>query len=204
MVEVLEIKSDAATEAWQPLFNGRDFDGWEHVGKGRFVIEDECLKTEGGMGLLWFTPQKFGNCTIRIVYKTSEQQSNSGVFVRIAEKPVDEWFAVHHGHEVQICDTEKDYHATGAVYSFAAPTSAPMNPAGLWNTMEIVLNESRITVSLNGTRTTEFESEQSVPKREHWYEPQEGWRPNAGYVGLQNHGDGDTVYFKEVSVKKSR
>ena len=24
----------------------------------------------------------------------------------------------------------------------------------------------------------------------------------SGYIGLQNHGDKDTVYFKEVSVKK--
>lgn len=35
------------------LFNGRNLDGWEHVGPGSFVVEDGLLKTRGGMGLLW-------------------------------------------------------------------------------------------------------------------------------------------------------
>ena len=43
---------------WQPLFNGKDLDGWQHVGPGRFVIENGVLKTEGGMGLLWYTKRE--------------------------------------------------------------------------------------------------------------------------------------------------
>lgn len=193
-----------AIPMWQSLFDGNSFEGWEHVGKGRFVIEDGLLKTEGGMGLLWYTLQPFGNCTVRVVYKTSEPSSNSGVFVRIADKPADEWFAVHHGYEIQICDTEQGYHATGSVYSFAAPhaeTNAPKS-AGEWNTMDITLKDAHITVVLNGISLTEFETGQAVPERTMWYEPKDGIRPNEGYIGLQNHGDADTVFFKEVSVKK--
>ena len=46
------------------MFDGKDLNGWEHVGPGRFVLEDGLLKTEGGMGLLWYKGRKFGNCTI--------------------------------------------------------------------------------------------------------------------------------------------
>ena len=44
---------DAGTSSgWKPLFDGRSLDGWEHVGPGKFVIENGVLRTEGGMGLL--------------------------------------------------------------------------------------------------------------------------------------------------------
>src|SRR5689334_3531482 len=89
----------ARVEAVYSLFNGRDLDGWEHVGPGKFVFENfvgenGALRTEGGMGLLWYTREQFGNCKIRVVYKTTSAAANSGVFVRIADLPKDEWFAV--------------------------------------------------------------------------------------------------------------
>ena len=63
---------------WRPLFNGKDLDGWEHVGPGKMVVEDGVIRTEGGMGLLWYTKEKLGDCTIRVVYKTEKSRSNSG------------------------------------------------------------------------------------------------------------------------------
>jgi hypothetical protein len=53
---------------WTPLFNGRDLTGWQHVGEGRFVIEDGVLKTDGGMGLLWFTERRLRDGVLRVVY----------------------------------------------------------------------------------------------------------------------------------------
>jgi hypothetical protein len=55
--------------SWRPIFNGRDLAGWEHVGPGRFVVEDGVLTTEGGMGLLWYTREVLGNAAIRVVYR---------------------------------------------------------------------------------------------------------------------------------------
>ena len=43
---------------WKQLFNGKDMNGWEHVGPGGFVLENGMLKSEGGMGLLWYTAAK--------------------------------------------------------------------------------------------------------------------------------------------------
>src|SRR5574337_1253117 len=60
-----------AEDARRPLFNGKDMEGWQHVGPGSFLIEDGLLKTEGGMGLLWYTREKFGNVILRVAYKTS-------------------------------------------------------------------------------------------------------------------------------------
>src|SRR5262245_31454456 len=78
---------------WKPLFDGKSLDGWEHVGPGRFVVEDGQLRTEGGMGLLWYSREKLGDCVLRVVYKTGTARSNSGVYIRIADKPADPWYA---------------------------------------------------------------------------------------------------------------
>jgi 3-keto-disaccharide hydrolase len=189
------------------LFNGHDFDGWEHVGPGRFVVEGGLLRSEGGMGLLWYTGQKFGNCRVRVVYKTTSAASNSGVFVRISDRPADEWFAVHHGYEVQICDSQDEYHRTGAIYSLAKSATLASHPPGEWNVMEITLDGPRIHVTLNGAAVTDFDPAQAVPPRTKEFEPERGPRPEAGYLGIQNHDDyatGEHVYFKEISVTSNQ
>jgi hypothetical protein len=56
-------------------------------------------------------------------------------------------------------------------------------------------------VYLNGEKVTDYTEGDPVPARKFDFEPFRGIRPNSGYVGLQNHGDSDIVFFKEVSVK---
>src|SRR5271165_5317398 len=51
------------------LFNGHDLSGWQQAGPGSFVVKDGMMKTEGGMGMLWYTREKIGNATIRVVFK---------------------------------------------------------------------------------------------------------------------------------------
>lgn len=183
------------------LFNGVDLESWEHVGPGRFVIEDGLLKTVGGMGLLWYTPRTFGDCILRVAYKTTAPDSNSGVFIRIGEPPVDEWIGVHKGYEVQIQDALDDYHRTGAIYSLAPAIRKPMNPPNEWNQMDIAMEGLRVRVSINGTLVTDFHTDQPVPERTKEWEPERGPRPTHGYIGLQNHDEHQIVYFREVSVR---
>ncbi|MGE3821256.1 MAG: DUF1080 domain-containing protein [Isosphaeraceae bacterium] len=194
----------AEEPAGKVLFDGKSLEGWEHVGPGAMKLEDGAIRTEGGMGLLWYTRETFGDCVIRVVYKTTSRVSNSGVFVRIADRPKDEWYAVHHGYEVQICDGPDPFHRTGAVYSLSK-SLAEASKVGEWNTMEITLDGQAIRVVLNGVKVQDFNPETAeIPPRVKAYEPERGPRPARGYVGLQNHDDfakGTQVYFKEVSVR---
>ena len=189
------------------LFDGKSLDGWEHVGPGKMVVEDGLLKTEGGMGLLWYTKEKFGDCVLRVVYKTTRQADNSGVYVRIAEPPEDPWYAVHHGYEVQIADAESGspYRVSGAIYSFAKAAARPSKPAGEWNVLEIKLRGDRIQTSINGEQVSDFNPADPVPEllpRGSIGDPEAGPRPESGYIGLQNHDGKCVVYFKEVSVSR--
>lgn len=185
---------------WTQLWNGKNLDGWKHVGPGRFVIEDGLLKTQGGMGLLWYTRRKFGNCVVRVVYKTTKKTDNSGVFIRIPEAATEPWMPVNKGYEVQIDDSDDDYHVSGVLYSLTKAMARP-GKTGEWNTMDIAIEGPRTIVLLNGVEVTDYTQGQPVPPKKQNYEPDRGPRPNAGYIGLQNHSDKDTVYFGEVAER---
>ena len=187
---------------WKQLFNGKDMSGWKHVGPGKFEIENGTLKTVGGMGLLYYEPEKLGKTTLRVVFKTTGQRANSGVIIRLPEQPADPWYAVHNGYEVQIDAAGDEWHSTGALYSLSKVSKRNQKPAGEWNTMDIELDGQHTVVYLNGEKVNDFQGNQQVPERKQWYEPIRGPRPDSGYIGLQNHDGNSTVYFKEISVKK--
>jgi hypothetical protein len=182
------------------LFNGKDLSGWEHVGPGRFTVEDGMLKTEGGMGLLWYTGSPVGNATLHVVFKTTTPKDNSGVYIRLPEKPRDAWYGVHNGYEVQIDAAGDDWHCTGALYSLSRATKRTQKPMGQWNVMDVVMMRQGTQVILNGEKINDFFGDQPVPPRKQWYEPIRGPRPDSGYIGLQNHDAASTVYFKEISI----
>lgn len=197
---LVSVAASLSAAGGEQLFNGKDLSGWKMVGPGRFTVEDGMLKTEGGMGLLYFTGHKIGNATLRVVFKTTGARDNSGVFIRLPEQPQDPWYGVHNGYEVQIDAGGDEWHSTGALYSLSKVTARNQKPAGEWNTMDIEIKGQRTTVFLNGMKVNEFFGNQPVPERKQWYEPVRGPRPDEGYIGLQNHDGRSTVYFKEISV----
>ncbi|PYV84981.1 MAG: DUF1080 domain-containing protein [Acidobacteria bacterium] len=168
----------AQTDEWKQLFDGKDLTGWKHVGPGSMTVEDGLIHTHGGMGLLYWTGGKLGDCRIRVVFKMRDHNDNSGVFIRIPIEPV-----------------------TGTLYSLTKPLAKPGKPGPEWNTMEITLDGPRTIVALNGIKVTDYTEGEPVPERKFNFEPQRGTRPNDGYFGLQNHSDNDVVFFKEVAVK---
>ncbi len=191
---------------WKPLFNGKDLTGWKHVGGGSRYVENGLLASKGGMGLLYWTGGKLGNCQIRVVYKMQKFNSNAGVFIRVPVEPKEEWMPVFYGYEVQIdnhpeTSNEDEYHISGTLYAFTKPHSKPGKPGPEWNTLLITLDGPRTIVYLNDQLVTDYREGEPVPERKFDFEPYPGIRPNSGYFGLQNHGDEDVVYFKEVSVR---
>ncbi len=209
LMAVLALAAHGQSNEWRPLFNGKDLTGWKHVGPGGDTVEDGLIRTHGGMGLLYWTGGKLGDCVIRIVYKMRDNNDNSGVFIRIPVEPREEWMPVHYGYEVQIdnhpeTSGEDEYHVTGTLYSLTKPLAKPGKPGPEWNTMEITLDGPHTVVTLNGVKVTDYTEGDPVPERKFDFEPWRGLRPLEGYIGLQNHSDNDIVFFKEVEVKKLR
>jgi len=204
----------AAAPGWaaeKQLFNGKDLTGWaripRHEGlpadqKAGFVIQDGLLVSvpDAPEDDLWYTARKIGNATLRVVYKFSGPDANSGVFIRIPYAPKSEDDAINKGIEVQIQDTSDEYHCTGVLYSMTKAKARPYKSAGEWNTLEIEMRGPRTIVKLNGVVVTDYDGVAPVPPKKGQYEPDRGPRPDEGYIAIQHHGGAQTLWFKEIAL----
>lgn len=198
-------ESSSQSKDWRSLFNGKDLTGWEQVGPGKFLVEEGKLKTVGGMGMIYFPAEKFGDVVIRAVYTVKDNDTNSGVFIRIPEKSTDPWLAVNAGYEVQIDNGVRhvggEYHCTGVLYSLTKAMAHPQKKPGEWNELEITLDGPRTIVLVNGQKVTDFKEGDPVPAKTRSFEPERGLRQLSGYIGIQNHDSLSTAYFKEIAVR---
>ncbi len=67
--------------------------------------------------------------------------------------------------------------------------------------MDITIDGPHTVVVLNGVKVTDYMEGAPVPPLKFSFEPKRGLRPNLGYIGLQNHGEHDVVFFKEVAIQ---
>jgi len=129
MVLGVACAATATASEWKPLFNGKDLDGWQHVGKGSMSVTGGLIETHGGMGLLYWKSGKIGNCVLRVVYKMRDHNDNSGVYVRIPVEPREPWMPVHYGYEDR--DRLKvglDYRTTAGMTSYFSRTCRSGRP----------------------------------------------------------------------------
>ncbi|MFE2261485.1 ThuA domain-containing protein [Streptomyces griseosporeus] len=178
---------------YRPLFDGTSLDGWQQAGPGSFTLDaDGTLTSSGGLGLLWYTPQSFGSYSLKLDWKVADDD-NSGVFVGFPPSD-DPWSAVNNGYEVQIDATDVPEKTTGSVYGFQSADlkkrDRALNPPGEWNTYEIRVQGERLRVWLNGVKINDFTN--TDPARS----------LADGHIGIQNHGDGDQVSFRDIRIKE--
>jgi Domain of Unknown Function (DUF1080) len=77
---------------------------------------------------------------LKVDWKVSRKNDNSGIFIRFSDPDNDPWIAVNTGYEIQIDDLAmpdgNPIHKTGAIYNFAAPSNkkelpqSPSKPVG--------------------------------------------------------------------------
>jgi hypothetical protein len=208
LLSVVSCKTEKEETApqWQQLFNGKDLTGWKHVGPGEQYVDSGLIKSHGGMGLLYWTGGKLANCKLKVVFRMRDENSNSGVFIRIPVEPREEWMPVNYGYEVQIDNKpelsgEDEYHYTGTLYSLTKPMAKPGKPGPEWNTMEITMCGPRTIVYVNDQKVTDYTEGNPVPERKFDFEPFRGTRPDSGYIGIQNHSDQDVVFFKQIEER---
>ena len=208
-IVLLLLGASFASAAEQQLFNGRDLTGWSRIPRHEDspAGQQPGFEVRGGLLVslpdapeddLWYTREKIGNATLRVVYKVSASNANSGVFTRIPAEPKSEDDAINKGIEVQIDESGDEYHCTGVLYSMTQAKARPYKPAGEWNTLEITMRGARTIVKLNGVLVTDYDGVAQVPAKKGRYEPDRGPRPETGYIALQHHGGSATVWFKEV------
>jgi hypothetical protein len=182
-------------EGFTRLWDGSTLDGWRQAGPGSFAIDNDAeegcsLRSVGGLGLLWHDRAQYDEFVLRMQWKTEDDNDNSGVFVRFPDPGNDPFVAVNEGHEIQIREgTEGEPQKTGSIYNFdSIGLSGHANPAGEWNDYEIHFEDETYKITLNGELINEWRNTSD-----------QGRLP--GYIGLQNHGTEDSVWFRDLRIQ---
>jgi hypothetical protein len=168
--------------------------GWNHYGPGYFELDEQTgvLASHGGMGLMWYAVEEYGDFVLELDFMTEVENANSGVFVRVPGMPSSDEY-IYHSWEIQIHDTSEGIHQTGGVYDAEAPSHLASKGPGEWNHFKITFVGNRITVELNGETVTDWEAEPRGKVLD--FAPR-------GYIGLQNHDRDTRTFFRDIFVKR--
>lgn len=191
-------------DAMQPIFNGRDLDGWVVEGTARYKdgeqekpvwsVEEGMIICAGkGFGFLRYD-QPLENFAVRLEYRMSKG-CNSGIGIRTVKftgpartRPS------YAGYEIQILDDAgrpPQKHSSGSLYRYLAPTTNETKAAPEWNTIEIECRGPRIKVTLNGRLIHDVDQSTIESIKD---------KPLSGYFCLQNHGK--RIEFRDIRLKK--
>ncbi|MCX5771113.1 MAG: DUF1080 domain-containing protein [Candidatus Hydrogenedentes bacterium] len=183
----------AEQEKVQPIFNGKDLEGWTAVGGGDWAVENGVLVGRNGKD--WSTnPEKSGSwlrtnsqyADFRLEFQYAiNSGGNSGVFFRSAEGKNPAFT----GYEMQIVDCAGQAPSTsgaGAIYDAVAPSKNLARPAGQFNAVTIVAKGKQVAIEINGEKVVDAQLDRAAK----------------GYVGLQNHDDHSEVRFKNIRIEQ--
>jgi type 1 glutamine amidotransferase len=185
-------KADCRPETgYTTLYNGSTT-GWSQAGPGSFTNSNGTLTSVGGLGILWYSAREFRSYSLKMDWRMPGDD-NSGVFVGFPASS-DPNTSINQGYEIQIDATDTPDRTTGSVYSFKSADiparDAALNPPGEWNTFEILVEGERLRVFLNGVQINDFTN--TDPARS----------LVSGHIGIQNHGTGDDVSFRNVRIRE--
>jgi len=129
---------------------------------------------------------------LELDYKCSQENTNSGVFLRVPQVPTSDDY-IYHSFEIQISDAGKGVSKTAAVYDAEAPKTDAFKPTGEWNHFKITFKGKHIQVELNGVVAVDWEAEPRGKVKDF---------ADEGYIGLQNHDSLSPVYFRNIYLKE--
>jgi type 1 glutamine amidotransferase len=186
-------KADCRPETgYTTLYNGSTT-GWSQAGPGGFGNSNATLTSSGGLGMLWYSTKEFGSYSLKLDWMMPGDD-NSGVLIGFPAGS-DPNAAMANGYEVQIDATDTADRTTGSVYGVKsadiAARDAALNPPGEWNTFELLVEGERLQVFLNGVKVNDFTNTDPVRSLA------------SGHIGIQNHGTGDDVSFRNIRIKES-
>ncbi|GLU43057.1 DUF1080 domain-containing protein [Allomuricauda sp. NBRC 101325] len=215
--EVIEVVEEPE---WTVLFDGTSFDGWHFYNGGEvtepWVLEDGAMvlytpdpRPEGANYNL-VTDAEYTDFVLTLEWNIAEG-GNSGFFWGVKE---DEKFGQPYitGPEIQVLDNERHSDAkngedrlAGSLYDIVPPSQNSVNPAGEWNSVELMINHKTNEghVIQNGVKIVEFpvnspEWDALVAKSK-FADWEDFAKFTTGKIGVQDHGD--KVAFRNIKIK---
>jgi len=184
-----------------PLFNGRDLTGWEGDVSGYHVVDGELRSRAGSAGKL-LSVASFADFELRFEFRLTPA-ANNGLGIRLGPGRD----TAYSGIELQILDDGhpkyaglQPWQAHGSIYGVVPAERGCLAPTGEWNTEEVTVRGSRITVVVNGKTVVDadvapFRDGQPTPDGK----PHPGLARTSGPVGFLGHGD--EVHFRNIRIR---
>lgn len=191
---------DTAPRFKGDLFNGKDLSGWQVIGNTpeSWKVADGILYTQGGGGGWISTLKQYGNFKLNLEFRLPAN-GNSGVFIRAPR----EGDPAYTGMEIQVLDDGgSEYTAlqpwqyTGSIYGVQAPAGRFTKPAGEWQTMQIICNNTLVQVTVNGNEIINADLLNYMYRTD----THPGLRNRKGYIGLQNHST--KIEYRNIKLEE--
>lgn len=173
---------DKPADGWKVIFDGRTLDGWKATElPENWTIEDGCIHGHGARSHLFYMGEEFTDLEFKADIKLAKG-SNSGMYFRAAFGPG--W---PKGYEAQVNNSHKDPKRTGSLYNFVN-VGEQLVADDTWWTQHIIARGNHIIIKVNDKVVVDYVDEKNTYPR--------------GYVALQQHDPGSTVWYKNIMVKK--
>ncbi len=198
----VQISDTEKKEGFVSLFDGLNLDQWRGNKTG-YIVEDGAVvvNPEDGSGGNLYTNNEYANFVYRFEFQLTPGANNG---IGIHAPPAGD--AAYVGMEIQVLDNEapiyKDLHVYqyhGSVYGVIPAKRGYLLPTGEWNQEEIMINGSKIKVTLNGTVITEGDIKEASKNGTLDHKEHPGLTRTTGHIGFLGHGD--VVRFKNMRVK---
>lgn len=172
---------------WTTLIDGeKGLENFSRVGDANWRAQDGAIVADKGKGGFLLSKNSYRDFQLRAEF-WADHNANSGIYTRCADPKnlTDKtcW-------EANIFDQRPDQtYATGGIVHHGKVLQ-PVKAGGKWNTYEITLRGSTMTVVLNGTKTSEISNVGSASG------------PIALQFGNLPKGPGGAIKWRKVQVKE--
>lgn len=215
---VMNSSTKTPPKGWQKLFDGKTTTGWHTYGKTAvgqaWKVSDGALyldaknKKEGQGGDLT-SNEEYGNFHLKLEWKISKN-GNSGIIFFVKEDPIKYPASYNTGLEMQVLDNDGhadgkiNKHRSGDLYDLIASSSEPVNPVGEWNKVEIISNNGKLDLKMNGkdiVSTTMWDAQWNKMVAGSKFKTMPGFAIyKSGKIALQDHGN--EVWYRNIEIKK--
>jgi hypothetical protein len=145
--------ASAQEAGWVTLLDGTKLDGWNKVGNSSWRIAGGAVESNMGNGFL-VSPMSYGDFQLKAEVWI-DPDANSGVFIRCADP---QKIGADTCYEVNVYDRRPGQeYRTGAIVDLAR-IQQKVDAGGKWNTLEITARGPKMTITVNGIKTSEGES----------------------------------------------
>ncbi len=193
----------SSTAGFQPIFNGRDFEGWAGPIEN-YEVKDSAIVCKPEKGGTIYHNEELGDFMARLEFKVPPG-GNNGLAIRYAGDGDTAYAGMC---ELQVLDDNYEKlrgkidprQAHGSAYGMVAAARGYQHPTGEWNSQEVTVKGAKIQVELNGTVILDTDLSQVDPEGFMAHSVHPGKNRARGFFGFAGHND--PVAFRSVSVKK--